>query len=289
MPRNVGGGFDELLETLKLTGQQGETAKKRARHLRDVLKAEFELDGEGLLVGSYARQTQIRQSRDIDLLIPLAYGGWAKYGQDSAALINRMRDVLDARYGQTKVSAAGVAVVMDMTDFSLDIVPAFHRQGGGYLIANGQGNWKGTDPTFHLELIREHNSRDSAFRDLVKLIKYWNLKHGGSLRSFHLEMMVDRIWKQGKAEDSLARALQFTLAGLPSLLRSTFPDPWEPAGAIDSYLTQPTRTKVRMQLLEDAARAVTAEQFRLSGDQRAAMGQWVSVFTEGFPAFGGWW
>jgi predicted nucleotidyltransferase len=288
MPRTVQGAFEELVGGLQITSDQREIARTRIRHLGEVLKAAITMEGQLKVVGSYARGTQIRQARDIDVLMPLAYANWATHENDSAAVLRRVRDAIVTPYSQSTISTAGVAVVMHMTEFDIDVVPVFHRTGGGYLMPNGQGRWKSTNPDHHVALTEAHARGNAAFRPLVQLMKYWNLRNGHLLRPFHLEMLVERIWRIGRSNGNYSRAMTYTFTALPSLIQSAFSDPWEPGGRVDTYLGAPVRIELIHRLNQDGARAVVAEQFLTGLDARNAIAQWKSIFMEGFPEYGGW-
>jgi hypothetical protein len=44
----------------------------------------------------------------------------------------------------------------------VDLVPAFPRKGGGYLMPDGIGGWQSKDPPYHAEKMKEANSQSGA-------------------------------------------------------------------------------------------------------------------------------
>jgi len=67
---------------------------------------------------------------DIDMVLHPSY-----YADNSPAnLLAKVRDAL-----KQTCSPNGQAVRITFADFKADVVPAFHRQGGGYLIPNANG------------------------------------------------------------------------------------------------------------------------------------------------------
>jgi hypothetical protein len=61
---------------------------------------------------------------------------------------------------------------------------------------NGKGGWQTTNPPFHEELMSDADSRlNGDLKPLVRRMKLWNLREHSRLRSFHLEMMVERAWR----------------------------------------------------------------------------------------------
>ena len=66
----------------------------------------------------------------------------------------------------TAISRNGQAVTIRFTDFMVDVVPGFHRQGGGFLIPNFiTQTWLATDVDLVTAANKAHNG------DLVPLIK----------------------------------------------------------------------------------------------------------------------
>ena len=132
--------------------------------------------------GSFSRKTKCRELDDIDLMIGISADG-ATYNSDdpwdnvritasatnpaqkecknedgtlnSTKVINKFKKKLVSvrEYSHSDVHKSGEAVVLNLKSkvWSFDIVPCFHTvtEGDGrsyYLIPNGKGNWKKTDP-----------------------------------------------------------------------------------------------------------------------------------------------
>ena len=71
-----------------------------------------------------------------------------------------MKRTLMKTYTSTPdISRNGQAVTIRFTDFTVDVVPGFNRQGGGYLIPNSiRQSWLSTDPKKHVELVSASNT-----------------------------------------------------------------------------------------------------------------------------------
>jgi hypothetical protein len=289
MAKKVLAAFDELLTRLALTDEQTKVASARHTNLRDFLSGRFTLnqeDNNPWLTGSYSRQTIIRQDRDIDIMAAFSVGKyWDTYKSKSAAMVQLVRDALDKQYGASKVSSSGAAVVMDMTTFNVDVVPVFPRNGEGYLVSNGSNGWKATNPPFHFRLMRDRNGKDTSLKPLVKIMKFWNQCNDELLESFHLEMMIERMWREHNIGSS-PHGVAETLRVLPGWINDTFNDPWEPGGRIDIYLADADRKKAVEHASADAASSAEAEKLRNAGNDAAAFDYWQKVFRKQFPAYG---
>ena len=291
MARSVIAGFDELLTRVALTADQRSVGSSRQTSLRNFLKDRFTLyaaepDPNPWLIGSYARNTILRQERDIDIMVslsPTKY--WETYANNSSGLVGLVRNALNKEYSKSEVSSSGAAVVMEMSIFNVDVVPVFPRNGGGYLVADGQGKWKSSNPNFHFNLMLDHNKQDDRLKPLVKVAKFWNLCNDSLLESFHLEAMIEYMWR-GISIGSYPHGLKETLRVLAAYLPSGFIDPWEPGGRIDLYLSAEKRKKVVGFASTDAASAARAEELRTHGNDQAATDEWQKVFRKEFPAYG---
>jgi Second Messenger Oligonucleotide or Dinucleotide Synthetase domain len=291
MARTVLAGFDELLSRIALTPEQRSIGSTRQTSLRDFLKDRFTLyaaepDPNPWLIGSYSRNTILRQERDIDIMVslsPTKY--WDTYKTNSSGFVALVRTALNKEYSKSEVSSSGAAVVMAMSIFDVDVVPVFPRDGGGYLVADGHGAWKSSNPNFHFSLMLEHNKQDERLKPLVKLAKFWNLCNESLLESFHLEAMIEHIWR-GVSIGSYPHGLKETLRVLAAYLPKGFTDPWEPGGRIDGYLSTENRKKAVGYAASDAASAAKAEELRTQGNERAAIDVWQIVFRKEFPAYG---
>ena len=171
-----------------------------------------------------------------------------------------VRDKLNQRYAQTKVSSREVAVLLDFTVIRADVVPAFRCNGGGFVIPNGRKGWTSTNPPYHTQLI---NARDvglgSRLKPVIRLLKFWNIQNGGHLRSFHVKLMVWRMWQKATSLPVYSNAVMQSIGSMRGWLKSTFDDPWDGGGHIDDYLSSDTRAKVIRMLDQDAKASVEAE------------------------------
>lgn len=197
MAYTVGGGFTALLEDLSLTTTQKTTAEGRVSHLETYFTNNVVCAEPPFEIGSYERGKVIRRRRDIDVMVALDYPTYkASYDDDSAAMLRWLRDRLNLEYGSTTVSTKQVAIRMALGDgLQVDLVPTFPRKGGGYLMPNGSGRWRSTNPPYHAAAMSRANSDlDLKLKPLVRVMKAWNDANSHHLQSFHLEMMIWEMW-----------------------------------------------------------------------------------------------
>jgi len=290
MATTVSSAFDELHNRQGLTNAQQDVASSRVGGLRTFFATNFDMREPVFAVGSYDRKTICDQERDIDLMAPFkpygANGYWERYKNDSRTFLYWVRDRLNDHYHSTQVSSRQVCVKLDFTRIETDVTPCFPRNGDGYLMPNGSGGWMATNPPYHTQFMDGANgNHDWDLKPLVRLIKWWNIANNHHLRSFHVELMVERI-QRGCTISSHPVEVAYTLRRLPALVRNSFYDPWSDGGRIDSYLSLATREKVAGMLEDAADRAAQAEEYRKAGKTKAAFERWDVVYRQSFPAYG---
>lgn len=291
MAYTVAGGFAALLSDIDLTPRQKEIADGRVDHLGTYFINNIACARYPFVIGSYDRGTVIRWRRDIDVMVALTYDPyWARYGDDSAAMLRWLRDRLNAEYGNTTVSTKQVAIRMALGDgLQVDLVPTFERKNEGYLMPNGKGRWLSTNPPFHSALMTTNNIRlNLKLKPLVRLMKAWNEANGRHLRSFHLEMMVDEMWHGEAAVGDHPHAVADALRKGITWLKYPMNDPWLDAGLVplDAYLSDEERARVIRIFEADRKRADEALAHAAAGRTTDAYGCWNTVFNGRFPAYG---
>jgi hypothetical protein len=291
MALTVPTGFSALLADLNLTPTQKSTADGRILHLDSWFRANVACSTYPTKIGSYGRDTLIRWRRDIDVMVVLAYDPyWAHYGTDSAALLRWLRDRLNDAYGQTQVSTREVAIRMFLGDgLQVDLVPLFARQGGGYLLPNGKGGWRATNPLFHASFMTQQNVRlEVRLKPLVRLMKAWNEANGRHLHSFHLEIMVEQMWESESSVPDYPTAMATALRKATTYVDHPQYDPWLEAGLVrlDDYLSTDERARLVRMFAADRKRADDALTLAAAGKSKDAYEKWKEVFPGRFPAYG---
>jgi len=286
MATTIKGGFAQLAANLEITPLQSTTTSTRQQNVRDAVAAGLTVL-DSFLAGSYARSTMIGplNEADIDIMVVLDASYFTQY--TPATLLAKVREVLLQTYSTTpKISPNGQAVTISFTDFTVDVVPAFKRKGGGYLIPDSStGAWIQTNPTTHSTTLTAHNAaHHGALVPLIKLIKGWNRTISNPFVGFYLELMsADMLYN-------------VTISDFPSGVR---------------YLLDKGREKIKLKQIDPAGyngqvnglrsgtvadavarftlahnRAVKAEAHAAANDIRLATDEWRKIFGDYYPAYG---
>ncbi len=292
MATTINHAFSQLKQNLQITGLQTETVSTRQKNVRSVLEAGLSVN-DTFLAGSYSRSTMIAplSDADVDIFAVLDVKYYHNYnGQNGgqAGLLDLVKRTLRKTYTRTPdISRNGQAVTIRFDDFKVDVVPAFYRQGGGFLIPNSiKQSWLSTDPKKHVNIMSTSNTTHNGdMVPLVKMIKGWNNKIGSFFMSFHLEVLALSIFNNVTISN-FPSGVRFYFDKGKDLVSKQNPDPAGFAGDVGSYIT---REKIdgavsKFQLAYE--RAVKAEEYDRRGNTRDATEMWRKIFGDYFPAYG---
>ena len=170
--------------------------------------------------GSFARHTKIAPLDDIDLMFCLTADNayYTQYGSqyvistpnagvrlkaqsnndilNSIKVLNIFKNSLSniGQYNNAEIHRRGEAVTLQLQSYSwnFDIVPCFFTDTQLYLIPDGNGHWKATNPKVDQECITAINldNKGKALQ-LIRTLKYWNRHHSShTLNSYLFEQFV---------------------------------------------------------------------------------------------------
>ena len=286
--------FQKLKSNLEITDLQEEMVSTRQKSVRDVVEAELTVEGS-FLTGSYSRHTMIAplKEADIDIFVVLnaSYYHHYKNGQNGgqAGLLDLLKRTLRKTYTRTPdISRNGQAVTIRFDDFIVDVVLAFNRQGGGFLIPDSiNSTWISTDPKKHIDIMSQANAAHSGdLVPLIKMIKAWNRSIDRHFRSFHLEVMALHIFNNVKISD-FPSGMRFFFDKSRELVTKQNLDPASLGGDVGSYINTQAKIQEAAQRFQLAyERALKAEQHEAQGNTTYAFDMWGKIFGDYFPAYG---
>lgn len=329
MATTVNNAFSEFMkEKVNLDQEKTKTARSSRDNLIDNIKG-FSGDTDFFVVykdkilrfGSFERCTKIRPIDDIDLMLCLSGEGTRTYmqsgdvfyinGSDSDSENGLMTD--NTNYlNSTKVINRFITKLSDLQDYSkaemhknheaatlqlksytwnFDIVPCFYTYTDFYLIPDGSGNWKKTDPRIDNERITDINQKHNGkLLELVRLVKYWNnRKVTIRIGSYLLECMILQKYESKEASEKWWIDLEFIdlLKYLSSAILSDVDDPKGIQGNLNSFCGD-DRCKISDALTNAYNKAVEASNKELNDkDQKGAIMKWREVLGNDFPEYTG--
>jgi hypothetical protein len=292
MAYTVQSAFEQAVTNLTLTTLQESTVSTRQSGVRQAMENGLTVQ-ESFLTGSYRRHTLIPPLKDADVdifvvLDPSYYHNYNGQNGGQAGLLDRVKRTLLRTYTQTPdISRNGQAITIRFSDFSVDVVPAFKRQGGGYLIANGiTQSWISTDPKQHVELVSAMNTRQQGlFVPLIRLLKSWNRSHSSYFRSFHLEVLMLQIMQAVTITD-YPSGMRYFFDKARDLVRVQNPDPAGYGGDVGSYINGSKVEEAVLRLQRAYEGALRAEDHARRNATRDALNSWRQLVGENFPSYG---
>lgn len=275
--------------------------------------------------GSFARKTKCRELDDIDLMIGISACG-ATYNSDdnwdnvhimtsktealqmecarsdgtlnSTMVSNRFKKKLEKvrEYTRSEVKRNGEAVVLNLTskDWSFDIVPCFRTETESngrayYLIPNGAGNWKKTNPQIdriHIEKV--NGLRNYKLLELVRICKKWNkTKNVTTIPSYLLETIICNYAEStDQLSDWIDIRFYYALEYLAQHISKPVYDMKNIQGDINT-LESIERLMIHRKVIDDIKKIKEAIQYEEVGDYRNAIRRWGEVFGKDFPKYTG--
>lgn len=288
MAKTIWESFRELKADLEITELQQSTVSTKQQNVRKAVENELDVL-DSFLTGSYSRHTMIAplKEADIDVFVVLDPSYYQKDGQ--ANLIDKLKRVLKKTYPQTSgISRNGQAVTIQFTDIIVDVVPAFYRKTGGYLIPNSVGQtWISTDSKKHIEIMTSANkAHNGDLVPLIKMIKAWNRNINRYFNSFHLEVLALQIFDEVTISDFPSAMRYFFYKGR-NLITKKNPDPAGYGGNVGYYLNTEDKINAAVSRFTTAYnRALKAERYESDGDTVLAIEEWKKIFGNYFPSYG---
>lgn len=149
------------------------------------------------VVGSVGRNTAIKNSSDLDLLFDLPNDIYKKYdnydNRGQSALLQDVKNVLIERYPNTKIRGDGQVVVLEFTNYTVELVPGFKQIDNRFKYPDTYdgGCWKYTDPLREQEecsLIDEKTN--GMYSDFCHMIRSWKNESGFSFKGLLIDTLV---------------------------------------------------------------------------------------------------
>lgn len=203
MATTVNDAFSEFMKnSVNLDQDKTKTARSSRDNLLSNIKS-FSGDDDFFLIdeprclkfGSFARNTKLRPLDDIDLMICIAgsddrtylhyYDGSYSITANSGDLLNglnspgteylnsikvinrfisKLGNLNDYKKAEIHRNQEAATLRLKSYDWNFDIVPCFYCTGDFYLISNGRGNWKKTDPRIDNSRISVINQKHNGHR-----------------------------------------------------------------------------------------------------------------------------
>ncbi len=296
MATTIKESFRQFSSNLNITDKQTEAVSTCRKNVVGKIGGKLSLhpDQPSKLIGSYDRDTLTKylSEGDVDVMVVLHHGNNKDWDNNDGVkkALNKCKAILGDAYPKTECSIDRNCVTMKLSQFRLDVVPAFRYTDGYYKIPDTYRNkWIKTDPTrFSEEITRINKNMDDDFIPLIKMVKAWNRKYKKRLRGFHLECMMVSHYRNYSESYTYDSMLNIFFSKLPGYLNSAAYDPIT-GDRVDLYLGNEFLGNKRTDFVARAERAAVQVQEAYDGQEEytpVAIGEWKELFGEFFPTYG---
>ncbi|MDF2192611.1 hypothetical protein [Paraflavitalea sp. CAU 1676] len=273
--------------------------------------------------GSYSRKTKIRELDDIDIMVvldaegnyrePLYGGGYSihlrNWGTRQDAIVNPGTNVVNSikivntfkeylkgvsAYEKADVKRNQEAATLKLKTYEwvYDIVPCFQTAPIDgktfFLIPNGSGNWKPTDPRIDKERTTTINGKQQvSVLDMIRIMKYWTKRRtAATMGSYFLECMILNYYDSfGTTSSSYIDVeLPNVFAYVYQQIHNALNDPKGFQGDLNC-LTLDERNSIQERARLDYNRAKEARQLETDGKQKESIEKWGEIFGSNFPSY----
>ena len=248
--------------------------------------------------GSFARNTKIRPLNDIDMMIifnaqgctttDVSKGLLREYPLslnnpnaiclpnycdgtllNSRKMIEGIKKELAAipTYSNADIHRNQEAVTLKLSSYewNFDIIPAFHTTTDFFVIPDGQGSWKGTDPRIDQDRTTSANKYwDSKLLPIIRLMKYWKEIYWGNKVSSYLfeNLIID--WANNNKYLRPTTCPQIVKSVLEHLQNNIMFDYNDPKGF---------QGNINDTTIQDYS-------------NESAINKWIEIFKDKFPGYG---
>lgn len=328
MAKSVNDAFQEFNDNfVNLDSEETKRARKSRDWLFDKLEnfpnqiQDFPRLYEGMHIkfGSFARNTKIRPLDDIDLILAFAGNGSTyttfSYGKNyniyvpseakslrklcndggvlnSIKLVNKIVSSLNCieHYKSAEIHRRQEAAILSLSsyDWTFDIVPAFHTDADYYLIPDGSGGWKATDPRIDQNLVTSCNQNyNGEILQIVRILKYWNFRAlMPTIPSYLFEIIIINYFN---SQGEISKWIDFNLKNfwyhLSSKIYGSVIDPKKFQGDMNT-LSYDEREKISEKSKSTYEEAVEAIRIEIDEkDQKKSINKWRRIFGNDFPKY----
>jgi len=299
MAKTVIQSFKDFSSNLEITDLQSTIVANCRRNVTTKIGKVLELHPEGSkVIGSWARNTLTRRlsEADVDVMVILHHGknlGWVDSAGATKAL-DKFKDILQKAYPSTTMRRDVNCITMKLSNFRLDVVPAFKYTGVNgsadyYVIPDSVRNqWVPTDPfTFASWMTAVNTRMNGKFKPLIKMVKAWNRHQGWPIRSLHLEAMLYYHFKNYERDYTMDSMLKVFFDSLPNYLLQACYEPVK-KDRLDDYLDTSSK-RTRIGAYNKAKKAAEASSNALAWSalsQVNAINTWKILLGEFYPNYG---
>lgn len=278
---------------------------------------------KNIFYGSFSRRTKKRPLDDIDIMICMKADGctYIEYtdkieitAPDTAtrfkdyknegtnilnsrkvinAFISKLTGVQQYKKAEIKRNLEAATLNLESYDWVFDIVPCFFTTEDAnnktyYIIPDGNGNWKKTDPRIDSDRLSKLNTaHEGNLLNVIRAIKYWNTRPTmPTMGSYLLEnMILDYYSEQTEvASKYVDIEIEKVLLEIHRRVYNTVNDPKGIQGNLNN-LSSEDKKKIFDRAYQDYVKAYEARQLENAKNDIDSISKWIEIFGDKFPKY----
>lgn len=185
--------LQDTVTAVKITESERTAIDTSISNLSSKLNSHFTNITTKFVFGSYDRHTILRRSKDtnsdVDYMVVFSDGS----SYTPQTLMNRLKTFAETRYSRSEIYQSSPTIVLELNHIKFELAPAYQSWGTYYIPApaSSYSTWISTNPgSMKTDLDTKHRNNHYLIRDLIQLLKYWNVKNGKVYSSYELEKYI---------------------------------------------------------------------------------------------------
>jgi hypothetical protein len=278
---------------------------------------------KNIFYGSFSRSTKKRPLDDIDIMICLKADGctyselsdkieiivpdtanrFKDYVNEGTSILNsrklinafvtKLAGIPQYKKAEIKRNLEAATLNLQTYDWVFDIVPCLFTMEDiynktYYIIPDGIGNWKKTDPRLDSERLSKLNKvHEGNLLNVIRAVKYWNTRPTmPTMSSYLLENIILDYYSEKKIVASKFVDIELVDVFLEIHRRINNPvnDPKNIQGNLNN-LSVDEKKKIFDRAYQDYVKAFEARKLETDRKYKDSINKWIEIFGDKFPKY----
>lgn len=278
---------------------------------------------KNVFYGSFSRSTKKRPLDDIDIMICLKADGctyneladkieltvpdtatrYKDYINEGTSILNsrklinafvaKLADIPQYKKAEIKRNQEAATLNLQTYDWVFDIVPCFFTKEDinnktYYIIPEGNGNWKKTDPRLDsLRLSNLNKAHEGNLLNVIRAVKYWNTRPTmPTMGSYLLENMILDYYSEKTTVASTFVDMEIVdiFLAIHKRVYHSVNDPKNIQGNLNN-LSAEDKKKIFDRAYQDYVKAFEARKLEKDKNNKDSINKWIEIFGDKFPTY----
>ena len=205
--------LQETISAIKIADWERTAIDTSINSLSTKLNNHFNNLNSKFVYGSYDRRTILRRSKDAnsDVDYMVVFNDGSDYKPQT--LMTRLKTFAEYNYAKSEIYQSSPTIVLELGHIKFELAPAYVSWGTYYIPAQASSymDWISTNPSgMKTDLDTKQKDNNYLIKDLIQILKYWNVKNGKVYSSYELEKyIIDKsFWLCNNLKEYLYTAVE---------------------------------------------------------------------------------